>query len=87
MTLPVSPHHPLFAAGLETITGKLDVDIGLRDVQGFQANIQTPSADTNFIKWTLFEKGVSIWVSLEVLDSTFTTATDPATVSWIALGK
>jgi hypothetical protein len=87
MTLPVSPHNPILSGQIELFTGTLTVGTGMRELQSFSVNILSPTATENYVQWSQVTVNGEVKVELEVLDSTFTTATTPAYVSWIALGK
>lgn len=53
MTGKKSPHTPLFAGGIESVTGSLEVDTGLRDIQTATVSmINTITAD---------EEGIPSW--------------------------
>lgn len=95
MTAPVSPHTPILAGGIEAVTGTLEVDTGLRDLQSFAASLAadamtaneeatvswkvTSAADAASVKVTLY-----VWKGGTGSGSAGDSAVD---VSWIALGE
>lgn len=51
MVLPVSPHHPLFAGGIESVIGTKEIDTGLRDVQTFVATLKGNLPTAQSVAW------------------------------------
>ncbi len=91
MSGKVSAHLPETAGGIETVTGTLVVDTGLRQIQGGAASMaQAHDAGSAGVSITFADKvaGQSIKATLAVWEDDGTTASSAATtVSWFALGK
>jgi len=94
---PVSQHTPLFAGGIESVTGSLEVDTGLRDIRTAVATmINTVVADEEaIVSWKQtggpgVDDRRSAYITLYVWKHAANTgvAGDSAVnVSWMALGK
>lgn len=92
MSPPVSPHHPIHAGDIVSVTGTLVVDTGLREVQSFSVtaaqaqsiNFLGVSAVLSTDKKTLT---LQAWKPTSVSNPTPIAATAAVSVSWQALGK
>lgn len=95
MTEHVSPHFPILAGGVESVTGSKEVDTGLREIQSFTASLNASALTANeegLVTWavTSAEGASTVKVTLYVWKggTGHATAGDSAVnVSWTALGK
>lgn len=84
----LSPHHPIHAGGLVTLTGSAVVATGLRDLQSWAvSHVTAPVADTAYIHVSKSIVGGEAFLTITVIDNTFGASTTETQVSWIALGK
>ena len=86
-----SNHLPEVAGAIETVTGSLIVETGLRNVQSFTVSLaQTPTATETVVAGILGEvlPGSDQKMTLKVMHADGTTpSASPAKVSWTAIGK
>lgn len=86
-----SSHIPEFAGDIESFTGSLIVDTGLREVQSIVpglAQAQTAGASSATATLQTLVPGTTLKAKLEVWESDGTTASEEAaSVSWMALGR
>lgn len=88
----LSTHLPETAGAIETVTGTLTVDTGLREVQSFNATLnQAATATEAFASATLQPQtpGGTQKLLLQVWSAATTplAGVNPVSVSWQALGK
>ncbi len=88
---PLSKHLPEVAGNIETVTGTLVVDTGLRDVRTFGANLNQATGADSAIANAVLTKGTggqNDKLSIQVReDDTTTISSAAASVSWWAIGE
>lgn len=90
MVNPKSKHLPEVAGAIETVTGDLYIETGLRNIQTFVASLAQPivAGDEALVSWEFpDEEAFPGRVLLHVYKTTFAAGTNPAKVSWFALGR
>jgi hypothetical protein len=91
MVAPKSSHLPEVAGAIETFTGLLEVDTGLREVQSFTATLAQASAVASAqVTGILLDvvAGQTQKVRLQVWQSDLATqSVTSAKVAWLAFGK
>lgn len=84
---PKSTHIPAMAGDLETFTGSLVIDTGLREVQSFQVTLaQAPVANAASVAGVLSDDKRTLTL-LAVKADGVTAASVSSLVAWLALGK
>ena len=84
---PKSTHIPETAGAIETVTGSLVVDTGLRNVQSFAVTLASiPNANAASVAGTLADDKRTLTLLVVKADGV-TAGSVAASVAWTALGK